>query len=142
MAVVIDLFNREVVGWALSNRLKKGIIIEALYRAINNKSPGIGLIFHSDKGSQYASKSFRKILNDNGIVQSMGKSGSYDNAVAESFFHLFKTELVYHTTFASREMANREIFEYIEVFYNRYRPHSINNGLAPKERTPPQKDVA
>ena len=133
LAMILDVYSRKIVGWSLSDRLKTAVVIEAFNKAVNREKPSSGLIFHSDKGSQYACGEFKKELGKNKMIQSMGKNGSYDNAMAESFFHLLKTELVYGTTFASREMVNREVFEYIEVFYNRERPHSGLGGLSPEE---------
>jgi transposase InsO family protein len=127
LAVVIDLFSRAVVGWAMDSRMKANLVNDAMLMAIWTRKPAKGLIFHSDRGSQYASDNYRKILKSHGAKASMSKKGDYwDNAVAESFFHTLKTELVHHCDFETREEAKAAIFEYIEVFYNRQRLHSSN----------------
>ena len=100
--------------------------------AIWKRKPGKGLIWHSDRGSQYASDSHRALLQEHGITQSMSRKGNcWDNAVSESFFHTLKTELVHHQHYQTRAKAKQDIFEYIEVFYNRERLHSTNNYLSP-----------
>ena len=92
------------------------------------------MVWHTDRGSQYASYAHRDLLEKHGIIQSMNRKGNcWDNAVAESFFHTLKTELVYHEVYETRAQANQSIFEYIEVFYNRQRMHSSNNNLSPVE---------
>ena len=102
--------------------------------AIQQRRPGKNLISHTDRGSQYASDSHRKILRDHGIKQSMSRKGNcWDNSVSESFFHTLKTELIYHRKFKTKEEAYRAIFEFIEVFYNRVRMHSANDYLSPVE---------
>lgn len=132
LAVVEDLFNREIVGWSMRKRITKDIAIKALTMAIQRKRPPKGLIFHSDRGSQYASHEFRKLLNKYGCVQSMsGKGNCYDNAVTESFFHTLKTELVYSEKYRTRSEARQSIFEYIEIFYNRVRRHSYLGYVSP-----------
>lgn len=132
LAVVIDLFSRTVVGWSMDARMKAELVNDALLMAIWKRKPDSELIFHSDRGSQYASDSYRKTLVTHGVVASMSKKGDcWDNAVAESFFHTLKTELVHHCDFQTREEARAAIFEYIEVFYNRQRLHSANNYEAP-----------
>jgi putative transposase len=132
LAVVIDLFSRAVVGWAMASRMTADLINNALLMAIWKRKPAKGLISHSDRGSQYASDSHRKILIDHDIRASMSKRGDcWDNAVAESFFHTLKTELIYHCDFETRAEARTSIFEYIEVFYNRQRLHSANGYEAP-----------
>ncbi len=108
------------------------LVNDALLMAIWKGKPGKGLIWHTDQGSQYASDSHRKILKQQGVIQSKSRKGNcWDNAVAESFFHTLKTELVHHCNFKTREAAKYEIFEYIEVFYNRIRLHSANDYLSP-----------
>jgi len=134
LAVVIDLFSRAVVGWAMGSRINAALVNDALRMAIWKRKPARGLIFHSDRGSQYASESHRKIHLTHGILASMSKKGDcWDNAdaVAESFFHTLKTELVHHCDYESRVEARASIFEYIEVFYNRQRRHSANGNEAP-----------
>lgn len=125
LACVMDVFNRQIVGWTLHNRLTKDLVVNALGKAILESDPQQGLIFHSDRGSQYASHEVRRILKARGIRQSMcGKGNCYDNAMIESFFSSLKKELVRLETFHSKEQAWRSIFEYIEIFYNRQRRHS------------------
>ena len=134
LAVVIDLFSRKVVGWAMEDNMKAELVNKALLNAIWQRKPKAGLIWHTDRGSQYASTSHRKILSQHGIKQSMSRRANcWDNAVSESFFHTLKTELVYCCKFKTREEAKAVIFEYIEVFYNRKRMHSANNYLSPNE---------
>ena len=134
LATVIDLFSRKVVGWAMDSRMTSRLVNNALLMALWRRKPASGLIWHTDRGSQYASKSHRRILKQHGIIQSMSRKGNcWDNAVAESFFHTLKTELVYNEKFTTREQAKQAIFEYIEVFYNRKRRHLNNNYLSPVE---------
>jgi transposase InsO family protein len=132
LAVVIDLFSRQVVGWSMSERMQAKLVNDALLMAIWKRKPGKGLIWHTDRGSQYASDSHRALLHEHGIIQSMSRKGNcWDNAVAESFFHTLKTELVHQRRYETRIEAKQGIFEYIEVFYNRERLHSTNNYLSP-----------
>ena len=132
LAVVLDIFSRSVVGWSMSERLTDDLTVRALLQALMKRNPHEGLIFHSDRGSQYASKRFKTILFSYRIVQSMsGKGNCYDNAYAESFFGTLKTELGYR--YESRSVARQHIFEYIEVFYNRIRRHSALNYVSPLE---------
>ena len=134
LAVVIDLFSRKVVGWSMSDRMKTSLVNDALLMAIQNRQPTTGLIWHTDRGSQYASDEHKKLLKKYGIVQSMSRRGNcYDNAVSESFFHSLKTELTHHLKFETRSQANQAIFEYIEIFYNRKRLHSFNDYLSPTQ---------
>ncbi len=132
LTVFVDLFSRAVVGWTLSNSLSTEGVVEALFRGVWRRKVAEGLMIHSDRGSQYASKEFRKHLKDMGFIQSMSRKGNcWDNAVAESFFHTFKNELVYQTKFKNKKEAQRAIFEYIEIYYNRKRRHSANKRLSP-----------
>ncbi len=132
LAVVIDLYSRQVVGWSMDKRMKAKLVNDALLMAIWSRKPAKGLIWHTGRGSQYASDSHRKILKQHGVIQSMsGKGNCWDNAVSESFFHTLKTELVHHCNFKTREDAKQHIFEYIEVFYNRIRLHSANHYCSP-----------
>lgn len=132
LCVILDLFNREVVGYTLSSHMKTSMILETLHKAVKKKRPGKGVIFHSDRGSQYASKEFRKWLKYYGFVQSMsGKGNCYDNAVVESFFGRFKVEEVYRNIYGNSKFAGTRIFYYIECFYNRKRRHSCNGGKSP-----------
>lgn len=132
LAIVIDLFSRAVVGWSMESRMKADLVNDAMLMAIWKRKLAKGIIFHSDRGSQYASDSYREILKSHSVKASMSKKGDcWDNAVAESFFHTLKTELVHHCDYESREEARASIFEYIEVFYNRQRLHSANGYEAP-----------
>ena len=132
LAITIDLFSRLVVGWSLSSRMFAKLVADALNMAITTRNPEPGLIHHSDRGSQYASGAFRAILNEYGFKGSMSRKGDcWDNSVAESFFKTLKTELIYDQHYATREEARLDIFEYIEVYYNRQRKHSSNGYLSP-----------
>lgn len=134
LAIILDLYSRKVVGWAMDKRMNKELVIDALQMAINKRELKKGLIFHSDRGSQYASYDFQKMLWQNGIISSMSRKGDcWDNAVTESFFATLKTELIYHNTYEYRFQARRDIFEYIEVFYNRQRLHSTLDYKSPEE---------
>jgi putative transposase len=142
LAVVIDLFSRKIVGWSMDSRMKAQLVNDALLMALWKRKPGKGLIWHTDRGSQYASDSHRAILNEHYITQSMSRKGNcWDNAVSESFFHTLKTELVHHCQFKTRKDAKQVIFEYIEVFYNRERIHSANDYLSPVDYEIQQKAV-
>ena len=132
LAVIIDLYARKVVGWSMDTRINKELVLSALNQAIDRRRPAAGLIFHSDRGSQYASNEVRQIVEKYGLKQSMSRKGDcYDNAVAESFFATLKTELVYPNFFATRLEARSKIFEYIEIYYNRMRLHSYLNYMTP-----------
>jgi putative transposase len=132
LAVIIDLYSRQVVGWALSTRINKELVLAALNQAINRRNPINELIFHSDRGSQYASYQVCELLEKYKFIQSMSNKGDcYDNAVAESFFATLKLELVYPDFFRSRYEARLEIFEFIEIYYNRKRRHSFLNYQSP-----------
>jgi len=134
LATVIDLYSRKVVGWSMDDNMRVTLVNDALTMALTRRKPPIGLIWHTDRGSQYASYEHKDLLHKHGIIQSMSRKGNcWDNAVAESFFHSLKTELIYHEIFETRAQANQMIFEYIEVFYNRQRMHSANNNLSPVE---------
>lgn len=132
LAVILDLYSRQVIGWAMSNRLTSGFVIKALHQAIGRRKPGTDCVFHSDQGVQYASADFRDVLKAYGFIQSMSRKGNcYDNAVAESFFHTLKTEHVYDYRYETRSEARQSIFEYIEMFYNRQRRHSTLGYRSP-----------
>jgi len=134
LATVIDVYSRKVVGWSMDDSMRTSLVNDALLMAIKRRNPNKGLIYHTDRGSQYASYEHRDLLKSNGIVQSMSRKGDcWDNAVAESFFHSLKTELTYHETFYTKTQANEKIFEYIEIFYNRQRLHSTNNYMSPSD---------
>ena len=132
LAVILDLCSRAVVGWAMANHMRAELVNQALTMAICQRQPAAGLIMHTDRGSQYGADSYRQLLTQHGIEPSMSRKGNcWDNAVAESFFHTLKTELVYTEDFNTHEQAQTAVFEYIEVFYNRQRCHSTNGYLAP-----------
>ncbi len=134
LATVIDLYSRRIVGWSMDDNMKTPLVNDALNMALISRKPPKGLIWHTDRGSQYASYSHRDLLELHGIEQSMSRKGNcWDNAVAESFFHTLKTELIYHEVYETRAQANQSIFEWIEVYYNRQRMHSANNNLSPVE---------
>ena len=134
LATVIDLYSKKIVGWSMDDTMKVSLVNDALTMALISRKPAKGLIWHTDRGSQYASYSHRDLLQQYGIVQSMSRKGNcWDNAVAESFFHTLKTELVYHEIYETKAQANQSIFEYIEVYYNRQRMHSTNGNLSPVE---------
>jgi transposase InsO family protein len=125
LAVILDLFSRRVLGWALSERLTSPLPLEALRMALARRRPSPGLLHHSDRGTQYVSTAYQGLLARHGIVISMSRRGNcWDNAVAESFFATLKVELVHGATWATREQARRAIAEYIELFYNPQRRHS------------------
>ena len=114
--------------------MKVSLVNDALKMALRSRNPKRGLLWHTDRGSQYASYEHKNLLKQYGIVQSMSRKGNcLDNAVAESFFHTLKTELTHHEIYHTRKQATQSIFEYIEVFYNRERMHSANNNLSPVE---------
>ena len=132
LAVILDLFSRRVVGWAMSTRNDTTLALDAMKMAIAGRQPDVGLLHHSDRGSPYASKDYGKLLDAYGIVPSMSRKGDcYDNAVVESFFGTLKNELVHHVVFLTRDAARKAIFEFIEVFYNRQRRHSSLGYLSP-----------
>lgn len=132
LTVFIDLFSRIVVGWDLSASLERHSTLRALNKAIMRRSPGQGLMIHSDRGVQYVSKDFRAMLAKRGFIQSMSRKGDcWDNAVAESFFHTIKTQLIHHCSFQDRTEAEQVIFNYIEAYYNRRRKHSTNGYKSP-----------
>lgn len=132
LAVVLDVFSRQIVGWSMGGKIDTALVLRAFNQAVMRRRPAPGLIFHSDRGSQYASAEFRKALKLCGAVQSMSNKGDcYDNAITETFFHTLKTEFVYFERYKTRAEAKRGIFEYIEVFYNRLRRHSALGYRSP-----------
>ena len=134
LATVLDLYSRRIVGWAMADHLRTDLPLAALKMAISAKRPAAGLIHHSDRGVQYASAEYRKVMQSAGLRVSMSRKGNcYDNAPMESFFHTLKTELVHHRQYATRQEATRDIFAYIEGFYNRTRRHSAIGYLSPIE---------
>jgi putative transposase len=134
LAAIIDLHSRMVVGWSMNERLDRGLVLDALSTAVGRRNPEPGLIHHSDRGSQYASNDYQKALRRHKMRCSMSRKGNcWDNAVAESFFSTLKTERVHHRLYRSRDEARRDIFEYVEVFYNRVRLHSTLGYLSPEK---------
>ena len=134
LAVTLDLFHRRVIGWAMDRWINRWLVMRALNMAIQNSNLKPGLIHHSDRGVQYACQDFQALLNIHGIECSMSRKGDcWDNAVAESFFHTLKVELVHDRNYKTRLSARKDIFEYIEVFYNRQRRHSYLDYLSPVE---------
>lgn len=132
LAGVMDLHSRRIVGWAMSPNIDSALVQSALSMALLHRKPSNGLIFHSDRGVQYAATSFRAALKAAGFTASMSRRGNcYDNAAMESFWSTLKLELVYRRTFASRIQAKAELFDFIEVFYNRKRHHTALGGLSP-----------
>ena len=132
LAIVLDLFSRRIVGWSTSDRMKRTLAIDALQRAITLRAPPPGLIHHSDRGSQYCSADYRRLVRDHGFVASMsGRGNCYDNAMVESVFKTIKSELIWRTAFASREQASKAIGHYIEGFYNPRRRHSSLGYASP-----------
>ena len=132
LAGIKDLFNGELVGYAMSDRMATTLVSQALFRAVAAKRPAKGLIHHSDRGSQYCSHAYRKQLQQFGMQASMSRKGDcWDNAPMESFWGSLKNELVHHRRFATREQATREITEYIEIFYNRIRKQARLGYLSP-----------
>jgi transposase InsO family protein len=132
LAVVLDLCSRAVVGWSMANHMRAELVNQALAMALSQRQPAAGLLMHTDRGSQYGADSYRQLLRQHGIEPSMSRTGNcWDNAVAESFFHTLKTELIYVEEYDTHEQAQTAVFEYIEVFYNRQRCHSANGYLAP-----------
>lgn len=132
LATVIDLYSRKIVGWSMDDTMKVSLVNDALNMAIKHRNPPKGLLWHTDRGSQYASYAHKDLLEKHNIVQSMSRKGNcWDNAVAESFFKTLKSDLVYQTYFYTKRQAKQEIFEYIEFHYNRVRSHSYLGNLSP-----------
>ena len=134
LAAVMDLYSRRIVGWAMQAHLRTELPLAALRMAISAQRASTDLIHHSDRGVQYASADYRKTVQSAGFRASMSrKADCYDNAPMESFFHTLKTELVHHRQYATRQEAKRDIFAYIEGFYNRTRRHSAIGYISPIE---------
>jgi putative transposase len=132
LAVVMDLYSRMVVGWALSERMTATLVIDALQMALWRRKMPRGVIVHSDRGTQYCSHDYQKLLTDNGLVCSMSKRGDcYDNAAMESWNHSFKVEAIHGEKFATRALTKNHVFDYIDVYYNRKRLHSKLGYLSP-----------
>ncbi len=125
MASIMDLGSRRIKGWSMDNRLTKELALDALKMALCNYPQPKGITHHSDRGSQYASHEYQKLLRNNGIISSMSRKGNcWDNAPMESFFHTLKTEWVFRFKYTTRQEAKTSLFDYIELFYNRDRRHS------------------
>ncbi len=134
LAIVLDLYSRAIVGWSMSDRLTSDIVCDALQMAISHRQPSTGTLVHSDQGGQYHSQAYQTQLAANDMTCSMSRKGEcHDNAVAESFFHTLKGELIRGARFKTRTEAKQAIFKYIELFYNRKRRHSYVNYQAPLE---------
>ena len=134
IAVVLDVFSRKVVGWAMADHIRAELVVEALDMAVWNRRPAPGLVHHSDHGSQYTSLVFGRRCREAGIVPSMGSVGdAYDNAVAESFFETLQRELLDRRSWPTRRMLQTAVFDYIEGWYNRRRRHSALGQLSPDE---------
>jgi len=134
LAVILDLFSRQVIGWAMSTKNNADLVHNALTMAIWRRGKVKDVIVHSDQGSTYASSSYQQYLKENQLHCSMSRKGEcLDNAVAESFFGTLKNELVHHEDYKTRAQAKQSIFEYIEVFYNRQRRHAFLNYMTPVE---------
>ena len=134
LAVLLDLYSRKIIGWSMSNRIDKQLVLNALDMALLRRQPDSEVLHHTDRGSIYASDEYREKLSVHQLSSSMSRKGDcYDNAVAESFFSTLKNELVAGELFESRDRARVEIFQYIEVFYNRQRIHQSLNYLTPEK---------
>ena len=134
LAVVLDLFSRQVIGWSMRSRIDSELAINALLMAVSRRKPEIPLIVHSDQGSQYSSHDWQDFLKAHDVIASMSRRGNcHDNAVAESFFQLLKRERIRRKTYRDREEARRDVFNYIEMFYNPKRRHGYANGVSPVE---------
>lgn len=132
LAALLDLYDNSIVGWSVDSRMKTDLVSSTLKKAIYRTSPKPGLIIHSDRGIQYASNQYQKLLKKNHFICSMSRKGNcYDNAPMESFWGKLKTEWLFGKNFKTREQAKQAIFEYIELFYNRNRLHSRNGYLPP-----------
>ena len=134
LAVVLDLYSRQVIGWAMQSRMPAELALQALTMAVWRRRPRAGLILHSDQGSQFTSGDWQAFLQEHGIVCSMSRRGNcHDNAVAESFFQLLKRERIRRKIYLTRAQARSDVFDYIEVFYNQRRRHGSSGGVAPVE---------
>jgi transposase InsO family protein len=134
LAAVEDLYSRKIIGWSMSERIDSRLVVDALEMAVARRLPGAGLVAHSDRGSQYASEHYQRLLAGHGIACSMSRRANcWDNAPMESFFASLKKELVHDEDYATRAEARASLFEYIEVFYNRVRRHSSLGYVSPVE---------
>jgi transposase InsO family protein len=134
LSIVLDLYSRMIVGWSMSERLHDNLVTDAIEMAFQRRHSAEGTLFHSDRGSQYASAAVQAKLAKYNFLVSMSRKGNcWDNACAESFFHTLKTELVNHERYYTRQEARNSIFDYIEVFYNRIRKHSTLDYKSPEQ---------
>jgi len=134
LAVVMDLFSRAILGWSMSERMTRSLVIDALIMAVKRYHPPPGLLHHSDRGSQYASADYQAVMGKYGVICSMSRKGNcWDNAPVESFFSTLKKEHVFHHDYRDRTQARQSIFAYIEQFYNRKRIHSAIGYRTPSE---------
>jgi len=134
LAVLLDLYSRKVIGWSMSQRNDQQLVLHALQMALRHRQPKMEVVHHTDRGASYAAEAYRKCLSENRLLSSMSRRGDcYDNAVAESFFSTLKNELIYGKRYVSRDAARCDVFEYIEVFYNRQRSHQSLNYRTPDE---------
>ena len=134
LAVVIDLYSRAVIGWSMSKRMKKALVCDALMMALFKRKFPKNVIVHSDRGSQYCSIKYQNILKDYRLIGSMSRKGNcWDNAIAESFFHTLKVELIHECVYRTGEQARQSIFQYLEVYYNKNRMHSAIGYRTPFE---------
>lgn len=132
LAIVLDLFSRQIVGWSMSSRIQADLVLRALLMAVWRRRPEQEVVVHSDQGTQYTSGDWRSFLKDHRLVPSMSRRGNcHDNAVAESFFQLLKRERIKRRIYISREEARQDIFDYIEMFYNSTRRHGNNGSMSP-----------
>ena len=132
LAAILDLYSRKIIGWAMSERIDTPLVLKALGMALLHRNPPLNVLFHSDRGVQYASADYRQALGDAGLIASMSRRGNcYDNATMESFWATLKLELVYRRAFDTRAQARAQIFDYIEMFYNRQRAHSALDYHSP-----------
>ncbi len=133
LAVIIDLYSRAVIGWSIQSTMSRQLVCDALMMALWRRGFPRDVLFHSDRGSQYCSNDYQKMLKVYGFICSMSRKGNcWDNAIAESFFHSIKTELIYTERYTTRKIAKQSIFQYIEVYYNRVRRHSALGSIAPE----------
>ena len=142
LCVFIDLYSRMVVGWSMSDRMTAELVVSAFEMGVDNQG-NAPIVAHSDRGSQYASDLYTTLLDDYGCIQSMSRNGNcWDNAVAESFFGALKSERIYRYHYETRIHASMAVFEYIEIFYNKRRLHSVLNYLTPWEKGQKGREVA
>lgn len=134
LAAILDLYSRLIVGWSMSSRMTKKLVLDALAMAVGRRRPGPGLIHHSDRGSQFACQDYQRALNSHGMICSMSRKGNcWDNAPMESWFHTLKTELAGRRKYQTRMQAKADIFEYVELFYNSNRRHSALGYMTPAQ---------